>query len=223
MIIDNAQLSNVLTQRNSTDFFNQLRNSEGLSPSKVWFTSDTHFFHDNVIEYSQRPFASVEEMNETMIANWNKVVHSDDIVFHLGDFCFGDAKEWNYILDSLKGRIVLILGNHDMRNIGRDFMDRFIYVTQQMSIRIAGQKIYLNHFPYLCFSGENYGAWQLFGHIHTNPYNHNVIDEQRLSVLQPTQYDVGVDNNNFTPVSFTKVREIILSNNDGPAIHPTTD
>lgn len=79
-------------------------------------------------------------MNETMIANWNRVVHSDDIVFHLGDFCFGDAKEWNYILDSLKGRIVLILGNHDMRNIGKEFMNRFAFVIQQMSIK--GDRIY---------------------------------------------------------------------------------
>lgn len=180
---------------------------QNLSPDKVWFTSDTHFFHSHVINYSQRPFATVEEMNEAMIERWNSVVHNDHFVFHLGDFCFGGADEWNYVLDRLKGRIILILGNHDMRCRGREFMDRFELVAQQIKIKIGDQKIYLNHFPFLCYSGEDYGDWQLFGHIHTNPYNNNVIDKQRLSMLLPSQYDVGVDNNNFTPISFREIQK----------------
>ena len=182
---------------------------EDLSPNKIWFTSDTHFFHSKVIEYSNRPFKDVEEMNETMIKRWNAVVHNDHIVFHLGDFCFGDDEEWNYVIDRLKGKIVLVIGNHDMRNSRKDFMNRFAMVTPQLKIKIEKQKIYLNHFPFLCFSGEDHGTWQLFGHIHTNPYNHNVMDELRKGILQPTQYDVGVDNNDFTPVSYRKIQENI--------------
>lgn len=78
---------------------------KGLSPNKIWFTSDTHFYHNKIVEYCQRPFASVEEMNEELIARWNSVVHRDGIVFHLGDFGFGGAEKWNKILDRLKGRI----------------------------------------------------------------------------------------------------------------------
>lgn len=70
-------------------------------------------------------------------------------------------------------------------------------------------RIYLNHNPFLCFAGSYTETWQLFGHVHTGPYN-NGIDESRLHMLFPTQYDVGVDNNNFTPVSYAQVREIIL-------------
>lgn len=182
------------------------------SPDKVWFTSDNHFFHSNVIEYSHRPFGDVDEMNEEMIRRWNAVVHRDHTVFHLGDFCLGTPEQWNYILDRLKGKIVLVVGNHDSRHINEDLIGRFELVAPQLRIRVENQKIYLNHFPFLCFSGENYGDWQLFGHIHTNPYNHNVIDEKRLCSLLPNQYDVGVDNNDFTPVSFRRLQEIIKTN-----------
>ena len=187
----------------------QIELKTGLSPNKIWFTSDTHFFHDKVVEYSQRPFASVEDMNEELIARWNSVVHRDGIVFHLGDFCFGKPDKWNYILDRLKGRIFLVLGNHDAGHISEEVAARFEGVAFQMRLNVNGQKIYLNHFPFLSYSGDNHGTWQLFGHIHSNLHNYNIIDEHRLAVLQPTQYDVGVDNNNYTPVSFRQVEEII--------------
>ena len=189
--------------------FEQVELMSGLSPNKIWFTSDTHFFHDKIVEYSQRPFASVEEMNEELIARWNSVVHRDGIVFHLGDFCFGKPDKWNHILDRLKGRIYLVLGNHDAGHISEEVAERFEAVAFQMRLNVNGQKIYLNHFPFLSYSGDNHGTWQLFGHIHSNLHNYNIIDEHRLAVLQLTQYDVGVDNNNYTPVSFRQVEEII--------------
>ena len=187
----------------------QIELKNGLSPNKIWFTSDTHFFHDKVVEYCQRPFASVEEMNEELIARWNSVVHRDGIVFHLGDFCFGKPDKWNCILDRLKGRIYLVLGNHDAGHISEEVAARFEGVAFQMRLNVNGQKIYLNHFPFLSYSGDNHGTWQLFGHIHSNSHNHNIIDEHRLAMLQPGQYDVGVDNNIFTPVSYRQVEEII--------------
>ena len=187
----------------------QIDLKNGLSPNKIWFTSDTHFFHNKVVEYCQRPFAGVEEMNEELIARWNSVVHRDGIVFHLGDFCFGKPDKWNYILDRLKGRISLVLGNHDAGHITEEVAARFEGVAFQMRLNVNGQKIYLNHFPFLSYSGDNHGTWQLFGHIHSNSHNYNIIDEHRLAMLQPGQYDVGVDNNNFTPISFRQVEEII--------------
>lgn len=187
----------------------QIELKSGLSPNKIWFTSDTHFFHDKVVEYSQRPFASVEEMNEELIARWNSVVHRDGIVFHLGDFCFGKPDKWNYILDRLKGRIYLVLGNHDAGHISEEVAAHFEAVAFQMRLNVNGQKIYLNHFPFLSYSGDNHGTWQLFGHIHSNQQASNIIDKQRLSMLLPNQYDVGVDNNNFTPVSYRQIEQII--------------
>ncbi|MDE6096438.1 MAG: metallophosphoesterase [Muribaculaceae bacterium] len=177
--------------------------------SRVFFTSDTHFNHTNIISYCQRPFRDTHDMNDTIIVNWNNVVGPDNIVFHLGDFCLGGADEWNRILDRLNGRVYLILGNHDLKNIRQGFIDRFEHVAMSMCIQIEKNKIYLNLFPYLCYEGGYYNdVWQLFGHVHTRPSNTG-IDAGRLQYLYPTQLDVGVDNNNFTPLSFDEVQNKI--------------
>lgn len=175
---------------------------------KVFFTSDTHFYHTNIIDFCKRPFKEIEEMNETLIANWNKTVGPNDIIFHLGDFCLGDSEKWNRILDRLNGNIYLILDNHDLRNFRKSYEERFKSVTMQMNIEIENQKICLNHYPFLCYDGSYNGDWQLFGHVHTNK-NNTSNDARRLEILFPTQYDVGVDNNNFTPISFAVLKKVI--------------
>ena len=176
--------------------------------TKVYFTSDTHFNHANIIGFCSRPFKNVEEMNETLIANWNRVVGVDDIVFHLGDFCLGGSAEWTNVLNRLNGKIYLIVGNHDIKNLRQGYYDRFEAILMQMHIEIGKQKIYLNHCPFLCYGGAYKDTWQLFGHVHTSK-NNTGKDASRLNMLFPTQYDVGVDNNNFTPVSFDQVKAII--------------
>ena len=175
---------------------------------KVWFTADTHFGHKNIIRYCQRPFVDVEEMNRVLIENWNSVVGSDDLVFHLGDFSVGGAAEWTSLLNILNGEIFLILGNHDMNNVDQGFMRRFKRASMQMLISIGKQRIYLNHYPFLCYGGAYRNTWQLFGHVHTNQQSTG-LDSPRLKQLFPTQYDVGVDNNNYHPVSFDQLNEII--------------
>ena len=175
---------------------------------RVFFTSDTHFYHSNIINFCGRPFKNVEVMNETLIANWNSVVGPDDIVFHLGDFCLGGSAEWTNILNRLNGKIYLIVGNHDIKNLRQEYYSLFEHIAMQMHIEVGKQKIYLNHCPFLCYGGAYRDTWQLFGHVHTSKQNTG-IDAPRLHMLFPTQYDVGVDNNNFTPVSFEQVRRII--------------
>ena len=175
---------------------------------KVWFTADTHFGHKNIIRFCQRPFVDVEEMNRVMVENWNSIVGEDDLVFHLGDFSVGGAAEWTSLLDNLNGRIILILGNHDMNNVSQGFMHRFLDVKMQMLISIGKQRIYLNHYPFLCYGGAYRNTWQLFGHVHTNQQSTG-LDSPRLKQLFPTQYDVGVDKNNYHPVSFDQLNEII--------------
>ena len=91
--------------------------------SKVFFTSDTHFYHGNIIRFCNRPFKDVEMMNETIISNWNNTVGQDGIVFHLGDFCLGGSAEWSKILDRLNGKIYLIMGNHDLKNIRQGYIN----------------------------------------------------------------------------------------------------
>ena len=180
-----------------------------FEPENVWFTSDTHFWHTNILRFCNRPFGTVEEMNEELIRRWNETVPPDGIVFHLGDVCFGGPKEWNGVIHRLHGHIYLILGNHDMKSIKQGFMARFAHVTQQMTIRVGGQAIVLNHNPFLCYGGAYRNVWQLFGHVHSGPFSSEGKDHPRLGMLFPRQYDVGVDNNDFRPVSFREVTEII--------------
>lgn len=183
-----------------------------FSKSNTFFTSDTHFGHANIIKLCGRPFKDVEEMNETLIKNWNNVVEKDSHVFHLGDFAFGGSALFNSICPRLNGTIHLILGNHDFKNFREGYSKYFADITQQMYIQIDGKSIYLNHNPFLCFGGAWRGkeaVWQLFGHVHSSPTQATGLDIQRLVNLFPTQYDVGVDNNNYTPVSFQQVKKII--------------
>lgn len=182
--------------------------------SKVWFTSDTHFGHDNIIRFCDRPFDGVDEMDRALIDNWNSCIGPDDTVFHLGDFCWGGSDAWNSILKQLNGHIHLILGNHDIKNIRQGYMQYFESVGFQSQIEVEGQPIYLNHYPFLTYGGvyRKQPVWQLFGHVHSKN-GRSGQDSTRMRHLLPTQYDVGVDNNNYKPVNFNKIKEIITFQN----------
>ena len=180
-----------------------------FDPDQVWFTSDTHFGHENIIRFCGRPVRDAEEMNAELIRRWRETVPDDGIVFHLGDFAHGGSHLWNDMINALTGRKYLILGNHDIKNLRQGFMNRFELVTQQMTIRVGGQHIILNHNPFLCYGGSYRDVWQLFGHVHSGPLSHTGLDHPRLKMLFPLQYDVGVDNNDFRPVSFAEVKSKI--------------
>lgn len=183
-----------------------------FDPETTFFTSDTHFGHENIIKFCKRPFSSVEEMNEALVENWNKVVSDTDTVFHLGDFAFGGSSVWNGILSRLKGQIYLVIGNHDVKGIRQGYINRFIGVSPQMQIQIEKRSIYLNHYPFLCYGGSyrkpEDAVWQLFGHVHSGP-ECSGLDCSRLTNLFPYQYDVGVDNNNYKPISYREVEQKI--------------
>jgi len=176
---------------------------------EIWFTSDTHFCHGRIIEFCGRPFADGPQMDQELIKRWNETVPEDGVVFHLGDFCHGNASKWKEILSTLHGKIYLVLGNHDMKHMQNSVMSLFEAVSQQMTIRVGGRTIVLNHNPFLCYGGAYREVWQLFGHVHSGPFSRTGLDLPRLRMLFPRQYDVGVDNNDFRPVSFQKVQTII--------------
>lgn len=179
-----------------------------FSGNNIWFTSDTHWCHKNVIAFCDRPFKDVEEMNEALIRNWNETVPGDGIVFHLGDFCFGGATVWKDICSRLNGNIVLIVGNHDLRNWRNSLAENFWAVSHQMCIYVDGKlPVLLNHYPFLCYAGSYRDVWQLFGHVHTGcPTG---ADNSRMKYVLPTQYDVGVDNNSYRPISWYEVKRKI--------------
>lgn len=184
------------------------------SITKIWFTSDTHFGHKNILTFCERPFNSVEEMDNAIIERWNSKVGKDDIVFHLGDFAFASNKRWQDLIYKLNGKIYLILGNHDItRWPGTYTMQLFDRVENQIMLKIDNKyKVYLNHFPFLCYDGTYRNpedcTIQLHGHVHER-IGDTGKDAQRLQYRFPYQYDVGVDNNNFYPVSWEEILKII--------------
>lgn len=187
-----------------------------FDPDKVYFTSDLHIGHKNIIDYCNRPFASVEEMNETLINNWNKKIPDDGIVFDLGDFAIGGSKVWNDTLSRLKGKHYLIKGNHDEKNYRESYSKYFELVTQQMYIQVEDVSIYLNHFPFLCFGGsyrEQHNVYALNGHTHIRK-DINVSDSSEdikriINCSFPSQYDVGVDFNDYYPISWHELKSKI--------------
>ena len=180
--------------------------------NNLWFTSDIHFSHGNIIKYCSRPYSDVEEMNEKLIENWNNLVKKDDIVFILGDMGFGSTTKITELIERLNGHKYLTPGNHDREHLtNSNFMCCFECVKDIIYIKVGKYPIYLSHFPFLCFDGAYKGmdaTWQLYGHCHSKVGSMG-MDAQRLIHCFPSQYDVGVDNNDYKPVSFKQVEQII--------------
>lgn len=182
-----------------------------IEVDSLFFTSDTHFNHRNIIDYSNRPFDSVEEMNETLIANWNKTVKKDSLVFHLGDFAMGRRSEVPGFLEQLNGRIILIPGNHDSPQTIELFADKFDYLPlPTMEIYVDGQKVFMSHYSHRIWNKSHKDAWHLWGH------SHGTAEDYGLS------FDVGIDalamnhQIDYRPISFAEVRG--LMENRTPAL-----
>src|SRR5689334_18837471 len=132
----------------------------------VWFTSDTHFGHANVIKYCDRPFADASEMDEMMIVNWNAVVRPGDHVYHLGDFSFHRDGTSTKIVRRLMGNIHLIRGNHDSDAFIKECGSRFVSIKDLDEVKVDGTRIVMCHFPMLTWNKSHHGSWHLHGHCH---------------------------------------------------------
>lgn len=156
--------------------------------SKIFYTSDTHFFHKNIIKYSNRPFKDIEEMNYRLILNWNAVVTNQDIVYHLGDFGFARAEENNKIAMQLNGQRFMLLGNHD-----KVTPTGFTKLGQCHEIYDGQHKIILCHYGLRVWNKSHHGSLHLYGHSHGSLPG----DSQSL--------DVGVDCWDYYPVSLQQI------------------
>lgn len=132
-----------------------------------YYISDLHFGHKNVIKFDDRPFADVEEMDETLIANWNRKVKEEDHVYIIGDFCCHNEKPEEWYLEQLKGRKHLVIGNHDKKLLeNAKAMAHFESVDKMMHVSDGGKEICLCHFPIAEWNGFYKGSWHIYGHIH---------------------------------------------------------
>lgn len=177
---------------------------------KLFFTSDIHIGHKNVIKFCNRPFADVKEMQEAIIQNWNSVVSDKDSVFVLGDVLwFPHSGTMNKFFKRLNGKTIYIVpGNHDeFDSLRNDDPNRIIVLSDEVTLYVEyeGQKkeIYLSHCPMMTWPHRNKDVPNLFGHIHSGPVSNNDTDTDLP--LWPKQYDVGCDNNNYTPIELRDI------------------
>lgn len=170
----------------------------------IFFTSDHHFGHKNIIKYSNRPFNDVTEMNEEMIKRWNSKVAPNDKVYHIGDMGMCSAEDMREILYRLNGRIFLIKGNHESSALA--VPDRFEWIKDYFELSVKDpetktgrQKITLLHYAMKVWRSSFRGTWHLYGHSHGSLKD----DPSSLS------FDVGVDCHDFYPLSYQEVKEIM--------------
>lgn len=164
----------------------------------IFFTSDLHLGHANIIKYCDRPFSSVEEMDEALIRNWNDKITDSDDVYILGDFAFhgGVAKAGR-----LKGRKHLVIGNHDLRWLKAyreagvfEWMKDYHELKLKPPVVQERQMIVMFHYSMRVWNKSHHGSWHLFGHSHGN-----------LAGLGKS-FDIGVDSHNYTPLSFDELK-----------------
>lgn len=173
-----------------------------------FFTADLHFGHANIIKYCQRPFTSVEEMDRTLIANWNAKVGADDDVWILGDFTMRSAEHAKGYLRQLAGRKHLILGNHDNFATNANGAALLTEVVPYKELKLEhGQQAVLCHYPMLFWNNSRHGALMLYGHIHNGAYSNAVTD------LIYNALNVGVDCCDYAPLSEHEVLTRIAAHN----------
>ncbi|MBP2656742.1 MAG: phosphoesterase [Firmicutes bacterium] len=166
----------------------------------IFMISDMHFGHKHIIRYENRPFATVDEMDNTMIQNWNQMIGKDDVVFVLGDVSFYNKEKTTQIIQSLHGYKTLIIGNHDegrsvtwWREVGFEEVYRYPIVYEKFYI--------LSHDP--LYMSKNMPYANIHGHTHHLKY-------------EDTQFfNVSVECINYTPMRFDEIKAVITKSEEG--------
>lgn len=171
----------------------------------IYFTSDTHYNHKNILKYCNRPFISIEEHDQALIDNWNSIVTDKDDVYHLGDFAFASEDYVISILKRLKGKIHFICGNHDKTvkkstKIKSMFSSYQEYKEIKPIVNNKKQPIVLFHFPIESWHKKYYNSYHLHGHVHGS-----MMETERNS--SNLRVDVGVDVWDYSPVSLDQIVE----------------
>lgn len=163
----------------------------------IYFTSDTHFHHKNILLFENRPYETVEEMTNDMIRKWNEQVNDNDIIYHLGDLCLGNFEQTVNVLQQLKGKIILIKGNHDFSKHYKKINQMgLLHEYHEVGIMLKHNKhqLWLTHFPMEI--GLRPRKWSIHGHIHSHESTWD------------NQINVGVDSPHFKNKPFGELISI---------------
>lgn len=203
-----------------------------LKDQRIGFSSDLHLFHHNIIQYSNRPFKDIMEMNEAIRDNHNRIFGKRDIIFNLGDAIVIPRYKHNLsyinsiegLLKSFHGEIYYIPGNHERQ---LDYIARCWKVLPQLyEISVyepdgKRQNIVMCHYAMRVWNRSHHGSWHLFGHSHGDLCNDlnipMVAHETSLSM------DVGIDCNNYKPFLYEDIKNHMLTKKFKPVDHHGND
>lgn len=181
----------------------------------IYFISDLHFGHKNCLSFDNRPFLTIEEQDEAIIKNWNKVVSKEDTVWILGDFSWYSESKTLEIFNKLNGTKNLVIGNHDEKLLKKSSIKALfqeIVPYKELKLEEYGTVV-LSHYPIPCFNKHYYGAYHLYGHVH-NSYEWNMMERikkemEELYTVPCNMYNVGamMSYMNYTPQSLKNIVE----------------
>ena len=162
-----------------------------------WFSSDWHLGHGNVIKFSDRPFASVQEMNTTILKNMYAPLKKGDILYYLGDLSWSKSA-YERAFDELPEGVefVWILGNHDKKQ-WKQFKHLATSVADFKEINISGTLVTLCHYPMLTWNKSHYNSWMLFGHHHNKSHGTHEIEQRTMGKM----LNVNCEFNDYKPYS----------------------
>lgn len=154
--------------------------------------ADTHFGHANVIKHDNRPFSSIDEHDEVLIENWNKVVKPNGIIYHIGDLAFRNEKPVEWYLKRLNGTIHFVRGNHDDKGACK-VPHLFASFQSDIYMKFNHQKIHMYHYPCSSWRASGRGSWLIYGHTH------------KPDISNKKAICVSCNLWNYKPVSFDEI------------------
>lgn len=180
---------------------------------KIFFTSDLHFGHANIMKHCNRPFKTVEKMDLELINRWNNKVSNEDSIYILGDFGFYKPEQLMKILNKLNGQKFLIKGNHDHFIKDKTIASKFAWIKDYYRLKYNGLKFVLFHYPICEWDCKFHNSIHLYGHVH----NCN------SSISMANSYNVGVDVNNYEPIEINEILEKLKhSDTNGLQVHKSS-
>ena len=179
----------------------------------IYYIGDLHLMHENCLKFDNRPFETVEEMNEAIVANWNKTVTKNDTVYIVGDVCMKVTPEVLQTLRRLNGTKYLAIGNHDSRLVKElsklDPSAQNMYFSQMKEsffIKDEDRNVFISHFPHASWNRMEHGSYHVYAHLHTNLMN--PVGAFMLSHMYAA--NAGCMLHHYTPVTLTQLFEDMM-------------
>lgn len=174
----------------------------------IFYIADMHFGHENVIRFDNRPFADANEMDKYMLSYWNMRVTKNDTVYILGDAFWKNEEQSIKIINQLKGRKILIKGNHD-KVVGQ-LKQYYDDITDYAEISDNKRFVVLSHYPMIFYKNQHRGAIMLYGHVH-NTKEWDMVEkwkqEQQKAGIPCQMFNVGCMMNymNYMPRTLDEI------------------